>query len=214
MEEYLLKVVVVGDMHAGKTCLLLRYCDDTFQTDYKSTIGVDFKMKDLERDDCLGKLQLWDTAGQDRFRTIVASFYRGAEGLVVVYDITDRSSFEKVTWWIEEARYYGNDSCIAMLVGNKTDLEMKRQVSTKEGEALAKQLGIKFFETSAKNTSNVKEMFDTMADTIIARKKILSGQMHPASGQTGGIVDIRSTSVLSYSEWCAGYVDGSYCAML
>lgn len=174
--DYLFKMVLVGNMSVGKTSLVLRYTDDSFSTNYKTTIGVDFKVKTLDMGrDGLVKLQIWDTGGQERFRSIVSSFYRGTDGLIVVYDITDKGSFEHVTHWYREAQYNGLDSyniqCPLLLVGNKSDLTMERAVTFQEGQALAQQLGMSFIETSAKDKTNVEQAFLCMARSILEVRK-------------------------------------------
>eukprot|EP01054_Gregarina_sp_Poly1_P011427 Gregarina_sp_Poly_1__11426@NODE_976_length_5498_cov_252_990794_g689_i0_p4_GENE_NODE_976_length_5498_cov_252_990794_g689_i0NODE_976_length_5498_cov_252_990794_g689_i0_p4_ORF_typecomplete_len142_score9_96Ras/PF00071_22/2_4e54Roc/PF08477_13/6e28Arf/PF00025_21/6_9e21SRPRB/PF09439_10/1_4e09Gtr1_RagA/PF04670_12/5e09MMR_HSR1/PF01926_23/3_7e06GTP_EFTU/PF00009_27/4_3e05Septin/PF00735_18/0_00014AIG1/PF04548_16/0_00029RsgA_GTPase/PF03193_16/0_15RsgA_GTPase/PF03193_16/6_9e02RsgA_GTPase/PF03193_16/32AAA_22/P len=124
--DYLFKLLLIGDSGVGKSCLLLRFADDNYTESYISTIGVDFKIRTIELESKTVKLQIWDTAGQERFRTITSSYYRGAQGIIVVYDVTDRDSFDHVRQWMQEIeRYAGNDVC-RLLVGNKNDLTAKK----------------------------------------------------------------------------------------
>jgi len=165
-QDYLFKVLVIGDSGVGKTALALRFADDTYSESYTATIGVDFKIKTIEVEGKLCKLQIWDTAGQERFRTIAVSYYRRALGFIVAYDVTDRESFLHVKQWLEEIQKYGAEGVRKILVGNKCDLSTKKVVSYDEGKELADTLGIRFLETSAKNTHNVDVVFATMAKEL------------------------------------------------
>mmetsp|Transcript_49192 Transcript_49192/g.76788 ORF Transcript_49192/g.76788 Transcript_49192/m.76788 type:complete len:198 (-) Transcript_49192:348-941(-) len=167
--DYLFKLLLIGDSGVGKSCLLLRFADDTYTESYISTIGVDFKIRTLELDGKTIKLQIWDTAGQERFRTITSSYYRGANGIIVVYDVTDNESFNNVKQWMNEIDKYASDKVNKMLVGNKCDLTSKKVVDYDTGKELADSLGIPFLETSAKNSTNVEQAFITMAAEIKAR---------------------------------------------
>mmetsp|Transcript_25919 Transcript_25919/g.58492 ORF Transcript_25919/g.58492 Transcript_25919/m.58492 type:complete len:202 (-) Transcript_25919:178-783(-) len=167
--DYLFKLLLIGDSGVGKSCLLLRFADDTYTESYISTIGVDFKIRTLELDGKTIKLQIWDTAGQERFRTITSSYYRGAHGIIVVYDVTDQESFNNVKQWMNEIDRYANDKVNKMLVGNKCDLTAKKVVDYNTAKEFADQLGIPFLETSAKDSTNVEQAFITMAAEIKAR---------------------------------------------
>mmetsp|Transcript_64034 Transcript_64034/g.133511 ORF Transcript_64034/g.133511 Transcript_64034/m.133511 type:complete len:202 (+) Transcript_64034:109-714(+) len=167
--DYLFKLLLIGDSGVGKSCLLLRFADDTYTESYISTIGVDFKIRTLELDGKTIKLQIWDTAGQERFRTITSSYYRGAHGIIVVYDVTDQESFNNVKQWMNEIDRYASDKVNKMLVGNKCDLTSKKVVDYDAAKEFADQLGIPFLETSAKNSTNVEQAFITMAAEIKAR---------------------------------------------
>ncbi|GFP95080.1 RAS-related protein rabd1 [Phtheirospermum japonicum] len=148
--DYLFKLLLIGDSSVGKSCLLLRFADDSYVDSYISTIGVDF----------------WDTAGQERFRTITSSYYRGAHGIIIVYDVTEMESFNNVKQWLSEIDRYASNSVCKLLVGNKCDLVDSKVVDTQTGKAFADELGIPFLETSAKDSINVEQAFLTMAGEI------------------------------------------------
>lgn len=164
--DYLFKLLLIGDSGVGKSCLLLRFADDTYTESYISTIGVDFKIRTIELDGKTIKLQIWDTAGQERFTTITSSYYRGAHGIIVVYDVTDQESFNNVKQWLQEIDRYASENVNKLLVGNKCDLTTKKVVDYTTAKEYADQLGIPFLETSAKNATNVEQAFMTMAAEI------------------------------------------------
>ncbi|KAK0182498.1 hypothetical protein PV327_000634 [Microctonus hyperodae] len=180
--DYLFKLLLIGDSGVGKSCLLLRFADDTYTESYISTIGVDFKIRTIDLDGKTIKLQIWDTAGQERFRTITSSYYRGAHGIIIVYDCTDQDSFNDVKQWLEEIDRYASDNVNKLLVGNKCDLIAKKVVEYEAAKEYAEQLGIPFLETSAKNAMNVEQAFMTMAAEIKARVGPPSGaEVDPAN---------------------------------
>lgn len=148
--DHLFKLLLIGDSGVGKSCLLLRFADDTYSDTYISTIGVDFKIRTIEIGGSTIKLQIWDTAGQERFRTITSSYYRGAHGIIVVYDVTDQGSFTSVKQWLQEITKYSSENVNRLLVGNKCDLTSKRVVDFNIGKEFADDLAIPFLETSAK----------------------------------------------------------------
>jgi Ras-related protein Rab-1A len=177
--DYLFKILLIGNSASGKSSLLLRFADDVFTESFISTIGVDFKIKTMEIGGKVVKMQIWDTAGQERFRTITSSYYRGAQGIMVVYDVTDRESFNNVGMWFKEVERYAGENVSRMLVGNKIDLATYRAVTTEEGAAFADALSgqavsgqavkVPFMETSAKKNTNVEEAFVRMATEIKSR---------------------------------------------
>ncbi|KAL4189015.1 hypothetical protein AMTRI_Chr08g204860 [Amborella trichopoda] len=178
--DYLIKLLLIGDSGVGKSCLLLRFSDDSFTTSFITTIGIDslikknfridFKIRTIELDGKRIKLQIWDTAGQERFRTITTAYYRGAMGILLVYDVTDESSFNNIRNWIRNIEQHASDNVNKILVGNKADMdESKRAVPTSRGQALADEYGIKFFETSAKTNLNVEQVFFSIARDIKQR---------------------------------------------
>merc|ERR1712134_114066 len=153
--SYLFKYIIIGDTGVGKSCLLLQFTDKRFQPVHDLTIGVEFGARMITIEKQLIKLQIWDTAGQESFRSITRSYYRGAAGALLVYDITRRDTFNHLTTWLKEARQNGNQNMTIMLIGNKNDLEHRRQVTPEEGAKFAQEHGLMFLETSAKTAENV-----------------------------------------------------------
>jgi small GTP-binding protein len=158
---------VIGNSGVGKSCLLLRFTEDSWSESYVTTIGVDFKIKTLDIENKSVKLQIWDTAGEERFRNIVSSYYRGAHGIMMVYDITDLETFENLNSWLNEIAKNASENVYKILVGNKCDMEKDRKVTYQQGEEFAKEHKMFFFETSAKDSINVQEAFETMTKEII-----------------------------------------------
>ncbi|XP_078440209.1 ras-related protein RABH1b-like isoform X1 [Wolffia australiana] len=150
------KLVFLGDQSVGKTSIITRFMYDKFDTTYQATIGIDFLSKTMYLEDRTVRLQLWDTAGQERFRSLIPSYIRDSSVAVIVYDVTSRQSFLNTAKWVEEVRTERGSDVIIVLVGNKTDLVEKRQVSVDEGEGKAKEVGVMFIETSAKAGFNIK----------------------------------------------------------
>jgi len=179
--DYLFKLLLIGDSGVGKSCLLLRFADDTYTESYISTIGVDFKIRTIELDGKTIKLQIWDTAGQERFRTITSSYYRGAHGIIIVYDVTDMESFNNVKMWLSEIDKYATDNVNKLLVGNKCDLVVKKVVDFNTAKDFADSHSIQFLETSAKNSTGVESAFLTMAGEI---KRRIASQQTP-TGSSG-----------------------------
>lgn len=169
--DYLYKIILIGDSGVGKSCLLLRFSDDHFTESYITTIGVDFRFRTIKIEDKIVKLQIWDTAGQERFRTITSAYYRGADGIIIIYDTTDRNSFLHIDDWMNEINNYTNENTCKLLVGNKSDCKEEIEISTSEGESKAKELGIPFIETSAKDSSNVELAFTIITQELIKIKK-------------------------------------------
>jgi len=164
--DFLIKLLLIGDSGVGKSSLLLRFSDDSFTQSFITTIGIDFKIKTLEIDGKRIKLQIWDTAGQERFRTITTAYYRGAMGILLVYDVTDENSFENIRNWIRNIEQHAAENVNKLLIGNKSDMESEKAVETKRGEDLANEYGITFFECSAKTNVNVTEAFTHIAVQI------------------------------------------------
>ncbi|KDD73539.1 Ras family protein, partial [Helicosporidium sp. ATCC 50920] len=147
----------------GKSCLLLRFAEDSFTSTFITTIGIDFKIKKVLIDGKWVKLQIWDTAGQERFRTITSAYYRGAMGIVLVYDVTDEASFSNIRNWMRNIEQHASEGVMRVLVGNKSDVgESRRAVPYSRGQALADEYRIPFFETSAKSGQNVDDVFQAM----------------------------------------------------
>lgn len=170
--DYTFKILTIGESGVGKTCILLRYTDNKFSKHHLTTIGIDFKTKIVNYYSKKIKLYIWDTAGQERFRNIAQQYYNGADGIFLVFDVTDRTTFEKVTEWMKQILSYNTkDKTGIILLGNKIDAE-NRAVTSEEGSSLANEFGIKYFETSALNNYNLEESFNCMVDEIVLKKKI------------------------------------------
>lgn len=197
--DYLFKLLLIGDSGVGKSCLLLRFADDTYTESYISTIGVDFKIRTIELDGKTIKLQIWDTAGQERFRTITSSYYRGAHGIIVVYDVTDQESFNNVKQWLQEIDRYASENVNKLLVGNKCDLTNKKVVDYSSAKEYADQLGIPFLETSAKNATNVEQAFMTMAAEI---KNRVGPAAAIQAGSTGMKIDSKKVEAKASGGCC------------
>jgi len=177
--DYLIKLLLIGDSGVGKSCLLLRFSDDAFNTSFITTIGIDFKIRTVEIDGKRCKLQIWDTAGQERFRTITTAYYRGAMGILLVYDITDEQSFANIRNWMRQIQQHASDSVNKVLLGNKCDMVEKRKVETSRGNSLAEEYGVKFFETSAKSNIQVEQAFMTIAKDVMHRLIETSSSSEP-----------------------------------
>eukprot|EP00918_Siedleckia_nematoides_P007163 GHVU01015580.1.p1 GENE.GHVU01015580.1~~GHVU01015580.1.p1 ORF type:complete len:210 (+),score=43.19 GHVU01015580.1:316-945(+) len=180
--DYLFKLVLIGDSGVGKSCILLRFADDAFTDTYITTIGVDFRFRTIDVDNKVTKLQIWDTAGQERFRTITSAYYRGADGIIVVYDVSDRESFNHVNEWLCEIDKYASPEATRVLIGNKSDLSAERAVTTQEAMTKAQELGIGFAECSAKSSQNVEDAF-----LMVARKLILAKHESLRSAREQGV---------------------------
>jgi Ras-related protein Rab-8A len=174
--DYLFKLLLIGDSGVGKTCVLFRFAEDQYHATFISTICIDFKIRTIELDGKKIKLQIWDTAGQERFRTITTAYYRGAMGILLVYDITSEKSFDSIRNWIRNIEEHASADVERMLIGNKCDMNEKRPVTKERGEKLAIEYGMKFLETSAKQNENIENAFFTLARDIKAKteKRLVS----------------------------------------
>jgi len=164
--EYIFKYIIIGDMGVGKSCLLHQFTEKKFIPDSPHTIGVEFGTRIIEVMGKKIKLQIWDTAGQERFRAVTRSYYRGAAGALLVYDITRRATYNHLTSWLTDARNLTNPNTVIMMIGNKKDSEDQRDVSYEEASNFAKENGLIFLETSAKTGENVEEAFLKTAKLI------------------------------------------------
>ncbi|KAJ1921876.1 GTP-binding protein [Mycoemilia scoparia] len=203
--DYLMKLLLIGDSGVGKSCLLLRFSEDSFTPSFITTIGIDFKIRTIDLEDKRIKLQIWDTAGQERFRTITTAYYRGAMGILLVYDVTDERSFNNIHNWIRNIEQHANEGVDRILIGNKCDEEGKKVVTTEQGQKLADEYGLKFLETSAKSNINVDEAFFTLARDI--KKRLIDSN---ADNSTQPPKD-SSQAKINIDSQSDGYLAGRCC---
>ena len=167
-EPPLYKILLLGDSTVGKTCFLLRYTDDTFLDLHMATIGLDYRLKTMVLDNRkIVKVQLWDTAGQDKFRAITRNYYKGAKGIILIYDVTNAKSYENIKKWINEIKEEISEKVIIILIGNKIDNENERKISKEQGEKLANDYDVPFFEASAKSGQGVNESVFYLVQKIL-----------------------------------------------
>lgn len=181
--DFVFKFIIIGDSGVGKSCLLHRFIHNKFRKDTTQTVGVEFGSKLIEVGSHITKLQIWDTAGQERFRSVTRSYYRGAAGAILVYDITNRESFNHVTSWLAEAKGVANSDIVIVLVGTKLDLESERQVTFLEASTFSQENAMMFLETSSVTGECVDEAFFKCARSILT--KIETGQINPDSIGSG-----------------------------
>ena len=186
-EDYKLKVVVVGDSGVGKTNLIKRFITNTFSENSKATVGVEFISKSYKINNQVFKIEMWDTAGQERYKSITAAYYKGAKGALIVYDTTQKTSFENIDKWMVEIKDKASKDMKLMIIGNKTDLKDSRQVETNEALQKAKDLEAPLMETSAKDGSNVREAFYDLLKEMYReiRKKIEVVESQTKGGNDG-----------------------------
>jgi Ras-related protein Rab-18 len=191
------KILLIGDSGVGKTSLLLRFSDREFQEEQQSTIGIDLKIKKVKIGDKKVKITVWDTAGQERFRTLTSAYYRGAHGIIMVYDVSNKRSFDHLINWIKEVDQYGtNEEAVIILVGNKIDLEHLRMVSREEGLLFARKHSTLFIEASAKTNQGVEQAFEELMQKIIEIPTLCEIKER----------DIPTLKIDSYNgSWCGGY---------
>lgn len=167
--SYVFKIVIVGDSGVGKSNIFTRFIQDEFNIDSKATIGVEFSAKNITIKNKVIKAQVWDTAGQERFRALAKSYYRGAVGALLVYDITNYETFKDIKKWLKEVKDYADSHLVTLLIGNKNDLEEQRAVKTEEGAELAESQGLGFVETSAKTNLNIEEAFTRLVTQVVEK---------------------------------------------
>lgn len=181
--NYLFKYIIIGDTGVGKSCLLLQFTDSRFRNDHDLTIGVEFGAKLATIDNKSIHLQIWDTAGQESFKSITRGYYRGAAAALLTFDITRRESFKSLENWLQETKNNGNQNMVIVLVANKVDLESQRVVSKEEGEKFANEHGLLYIETSAKTAFNVNEAFLRTGKEVL--NKIANGEIDPSVTNAG-----------------------------
>ncbi|KAG5859404.1 Rab GTPase [Encephalitozoon hellem] len=172
--KYLFKIILIGNSGVGKTCLMKRYTDETYSFTQSSTIGVDFKIKSLEAEGEKVKLQIWDTAGQERFRAIISNYYRGAHGIIIVFDMGSKESFDNLGDWLGEVRKNTNENVEMIILGNKVDDKEKIVVTEEEVEKFLDENGIEkssFYMTSAKDNICVNDSFEYLTRRLIDKYK-------------------------------------------
>ena len=190
------KIVTLGEGRVGKTSLLLRFVKNSFDEGQESTVNANFLTKDMTVDSRAGRFHIWDTAGQEKYRALARIYYRSAVGALIVYDITDRSSFDRVVAWVKELRSMGEDNIAIVIAGNKGDLESARQVPKHEANAYAKAVGAAHFSTSAKTGRGVEDAFQELARRIF--------QSQPAESPRNTIrrLDVVRTPSVKHSKCC------------
>ena len=195
--QYIFKLILIGNSGVGKSCILQRYIKHTFEESYKCTIGVDFLMKSIVINGQTVKLQLWDTAGQEKYKSMASSYYRGANVALIVFDITNHESFDALPLWIENFYKNGPEQKNIILIGNKNDLTDLRQVTQKEAEAFSETNNMMYFETSAKEGDNIEYIFNYAAEKLLEfygrnNEAILKRQMTPNNDiQSSNFKEIR-----------------------
>ncbi|KAF7261022.1 hypothetical protein EG68_01670 [Paragonimus skrjabini miyazakii] len=197
--DALFKLLLIGDSGVGKTCLLFRYVEDTFSSSFISTIGIDFKIKTIELDGKKIKLQIWDTAGQERFQTITASYYRGAMGIMLVYDVTSRKTFDNINRWMGNIQSLASHDVEKLVVANKCDMDSQRVIFREEALKMCNEFGVSFLETSAKTGENVDKAFETL--TLAILRKCPRETSGPSAAP--GINMIETQPRPSSCSWCA-----------
>jgi len=164
--DYTIKYIIVGNAYVGKSNIIYRFVENKFSENYRATINLDFSYKNMKINDKIFRIQLWDTAGQEEFQSISRGYYKSGACALVVYDITDRETFNNVSSWVEECKNNGPSTITLVLVGNKIDLEDKRQVTYEEGEDFANRNNMQFYETSALNGTNIDKLFNDTVESI------------------------------------------------
>ena len=181
------KILLIGDLGVGKSCVILRYVEGDFPGNIMSSIGVDFKTKQIDYADRLVKMQIWDTAGHEKFRTITTSYYKSAHAIIILYDITQKTSFDHIKNWITEIDKFGKQGVLKVIVGNKLDLENNRKIKKEDAENLALKYGVKLWEVSAKDNTNIEEMFIDTIKTLLERNSKIINDM-PGSSMNNNFI--------------------------
>ena len=173
--DYKIKVMLIGDTNVGKTSIIKRYCKNKFYTTYITSVGLDFETKYIKIDGKIVNLQIWDTAGQERYKVLAKNYYKNSDGFLIVYDITNKKTFNDVANWIVQIRDAAPTNIKSVLLGNKSDLTNQRQIDKIEGEELAKENNVKFYETSAQNGDNIDKAFEDLVKDFLKDDNYLNG---------------------------------------
>ena len=195
--DYSFKFIVIGNAFVGKSNIIYRFTQGKFEEKYKMTINLEFSFKNLKINDKIYRIQLWDTAGQEEFQSISRGYYKSGVCALVVYDITNRDSFNNIGTWVEECKNNGPTTISLVLVGNKTDLEAKRQITYEEGEEFANRNNMQFFETSALNGNNIDKLFNDTVENII---KKMENNYYPNLKDCGIESNIKNNNKIELSK--------------
>ena len=206
--DMIFKIVLIGDTSVGKTNILSKYLTDEFDAKSKATVGVEFGVKNFKIENNIVKVQIWDTAGEERYRSITNAYYKGAKGSLLVYDITNKKSFENVEKWISDLKANADEDISMILLGNKTDLEDKRVVTTEEGKNKAEFYNLTFMETSALNGNNIQEAFNELImDVYKKNHELLENQAKVEIIRDKKTIELdkgedNNTDEVKEKKWC------------
>ena len=198
IEEYemMVKVILIGDSGVGKTNIMSKFLKNQFMEESKATIGVEFGSKLFNHEGHKIKAQIWDTAGQEKYKAITGAYYKGSKGALVVYDITQKKTFENIEKWVNDLKAAGDPKITIILIGNKNDLDDKRQVSKDQGEEKARSFGCAFLETSAYSGDNIDKAFNLMVKEIYEKfSNDSTGEYELAPGSNGNGKDVKLDNV-------------------
>lgn len=216
--DHLIRLLLVGETGVGKTCLLCRFTSGDYVESHISTIGIDFKMKTIELEGQTVKVQIWDTAGQERFEAITKQFYRRAQGVMLVFDICNKSSFEAMPRWLNYVKQFSTDRVSVTLIGNKSDCHDKRQVSVVEAQQFADKNEINFYEVSARDRNNLEKPFLDMCREVLHHvlehgepEQVTSILMEPAAGDVGTNLKQGTSPATDPNLAAANQNQGNWC---